>query len=92
MISSRRSLTLGWLTAIGIAISSATGLWDPRVYAHERPLWMAQGVAQDAFNLLLVAPVLIIATVSIRRSTRAWLAWVGRQLHVLYSAVPMPRR
>jgi hypothetical protein len=53
-----------------IALASLVGLLDARTYARETPGWAAQGIGQDWFDLLVLAPALIAAWVWMRRDRR----------------------
>lgn len=74
------------LLAALVAVASLAGLLDPRVYALEHPNWAAQGVGQDAVNVALAVPLLLVATWRARRGSRgAWLVWLGVLIYLAYS-------
>lgn len=53
--------------ALLIAVVSLFGILDPSIYARETAGWAAQAVGQDWFDLVVLAPCLVIAS-----------AWPGR--------------
>jgi hypothetical protein len=71
-----------------IIISSRTGLLTPNFYSKETLNWITQSVAQDAVNLFLIVPLLIITLALIARQSRfAFFIWGGINLYLLYTFV-----
>jgi hypothetical protein len=80
-----------WATVLLVALVGATaaaGLFAERIYAQETVSWAAQGAGQDAVNLTVALPCLILSAVLARRgSLRALLVWLGIVLYFIYSYV-----
>jgi len=77
----------GAATAVLLAGLSLGGLVSPRAYASETASWRAQAIAQDWFDLVVVAPALAIAALRARTgSCGARLVEAGLLLYVLYTA------
>lgn len=77
-----------WLSvpaALLALLASAAGLFGEDTYATETRNWAAQAAGQDAVNLLLAYPVLLLLTWAGRRSLRAYLAWLGVLGYSAYS-------
>ena len=73
------------LVAALVAVTSLCGLFLEETYARETASWAAQAAGQDAANLL-VAALLLAAVVFVRRgSLRAYLAWLGLLLYLVYA-------
>jgi hypothetical protein len=73
------------LVAALAAVASLCGLLLPGTYARETAVWAAQAVGQDAANLF-VAAMLLVSVAYIRRgSLRAYLAWLGLLLYLVYA-------
>ncbi len=71
-----------------MAAASAAGLFLPGTYARETPSWATQGIGQDAANLFVVFPAMLIALHFVYRgSTRATLVWLGLLIYLVYSFV-----
>ena len=84
----RLAWRFGAPVAVLVAIVSAAGLWWAPLYAHETRSWAAQGVGQDAVNLVVVVPLLVTSLAGVRRrSWRAWLLWLGVMIYLAYSYV-----
>lgn len=65
---------------------SLTGLLHPELYALEKPSWYLQSVGQDLVDLLLVAPILGIATLyGAKGSATAKKIWAGALLYLVYT-------
>jgi hypothetical protein len=80
-----------WLSlplAVLVAINSVCGLFRPATYARDNPSWAALGMGGDAFNLLLVIPVVLVtALLAHRGSVAARLVWMGALVYLLYGFV-----
>lgn len=69
-----------------LAVAAAIGIGDPTVYARETRAWALQGRAQDWIDLLVVAPVLVVAGwLATRGSSRARFVLAGAFAYVAYS-------
>jgi len=65
---------------------SAVGFFYPEIYKAATPNWLAQSVGQDAVDLFLVVPVLIVGTVLSFASNRiAVYLWLGTLLYLVYT-------
>ncbi len=85
---------LHWLSiatftlAVLVAVAAAGGILIPSVYAQETASWAAQGFGQDWIDLVVVAPLLVICGIAIRRRSRVALFVLGGTLiYVVYSFV-----
>jgi hypothetical protein len=75
------------LTIFVIVVSYA-GLFIPATYTNETANWQAQALAQDLFDLLLVAPLLLITSWFAHRGNRiALLLWAGTIVYIIYTFV-----
>jgi hypothetical protein len=84
----RIATTLTLPIALLVAIASVAGLAIPAIYAKELPSWAAQGMGQDAINLLVVVPLLVVTYVRmVQGSFAAWLVWLGGVIYLAYSYV-----
>ncbi len=85
----RRNLAVGIappLAALAIAAASLVGLLGASTYAHETASNAAQAVGQDWFDLIALAPVLVIAWAWARRDPRrAPLVLGGALVFTLYT-------
>jgi hypothetical protein len=83
----------GWLwlsiaAAILAAAGSVIGLAVAPIYADLTPAFLPQALAQDIANLLIAAPaLLILATLGLRGSLRAYLLWLGVLTFTVYNYV-----
>lgn len=74
--------------AVFVIIVSYAGLFIPDTYAKETTNWQAQALAQDLFDLILVAPLLLIsAWLAYRRNRIALLLWAGTIVYIIYTFV-----
>ncbi len=84
-------IRLGYITyslAFFVGISSALGLFFPGTYSREQLFYAAQGIGQDAINLILVVPILVACTFYALRGSRRALLWLGGPiLYSLYSYI-----
>ena len=71
-----------------IALASGLGLFWAGAYAREAAFYAAQGVGQDAVNLIVVVPALIVsALLAVRGSRISFQAWGGVIFYCAYSYV-----
>jgi hypothetical protein len=80
-----------WLS-IGAALLAMAGsviaLSVPSIYAGLTPAFLPQALAQDIANLAVVSPAwLILATLALRGSLRAYLLWLGVLTFTVYNYV-----
>ena len=69
-----------------IAISSIIGILFEDIYSQEVPEYAAQGVGQDIINLFVLVPILLVASVLIRRESKLWqFVWLGSLIYTVYS-------
>lgn len=81
-------LALSLASVALMAAASAAGVFLPDVYARETASWAAQGIGQDAVNLLVTVPALLVAAyLAARGSIAGRLVWLGLLLYVIYSYV-----
>jgi hypothetical protein len=80
---------LAWATALLLALvggSAAAGVFAGGAYSRETASWAAQGIGQDAVDLLIALPCLALSAVrAVRGSVRALLVWLGIVLYFAYS-------
>jgi len=70
-----------------IAVSCA-GLFVPGSYPKETLNWQAQSMAQDAVDLFLLTPLLVVTALLAAKNNRiAWLLWSGLNLYLIYTFV-----
>ncbi len=71
-----------------VGLASVTGLLAPDLYAGATQNWLAQTTGQDAVDLFLLVPVLLIGTLYSYRGNRfAGFMWVGAVLYTGYTFV-----
>lgn len=81
-------LRLSIVAALLAVVGSVAGLAIGGIYAPLTPVFLPQALAQDLANLLLVAPAwLILATLALRGSLRAYLLWLGVLAFTVYNYV-----
>jgi hypothetical protein len=82
----RIATTLTLPISLLVVVASVSGLAIPAIYAKELPSWAAQGIGQDAVNLLVVVPLLIVTYVRMLHGSFAgWLVWIGGVIYLAYS-------
>ncbi len=82
----RWALWLSFPLAVCLAVASLGGLFFRSMYAEETRLHAAQCVGIDAGNLVVILPVLVIATIlSLRGSVAARLMWMGTIVDLAYN-------
>lgn len=89
-LTEERNFTI-WFTlplAFLLAIASLAGLLRPELYSKETADWVAQSTAQDAVDLFLVLPVLLLSGLYTHRGERlAESIWGGTLLYLLYTFI-----
>lgn len=84
----KRIKLLTFLITPLLTLVSVCGIVIPATYSRETPSLIAQGIAQDAFDLFVVVPALLLSTVGLTRKWRsASHLWGGLMLYVVYSFV-----
>jgi hypothetical protein len=79
-------IRLSVVVAALVAAASAAGMFSGSVYARETAVWAAQGMGQDAINLFVVVPALVVCAHLVGKgSFRALLVWLGLLIYVVYS-------
>jgi hypothetical protein len=75
--------------AAGLAmLGSAIALADQQVYDQLTRAFLAQALAQDLVNLLIVSPaIVVLAVLALRGSVRAYALWLGTLLFTAYNYV-----
>lgn len=74
--------------AVIVAAASLGGILLPTTYAREVASWAAQGLGQDWFDLVVLAPLLVVAgALSLRGSRRARLILGGALVYTVYTFV-----
>lgn len=71
-----------------VILASNVGLANPAMYDGFTPNWKMQTVGQDAIDLLLVVPVLLVATVFAAKGNKTALTmWAGTNIYLVYTFV-----
>jgi len=71
-----------------VIIVSYAGLFVPDTYAKETANWQAQALAQDIFDLFLIAPLLLITSwFAYKKSRIALFLWSGIIVYLIYTFV-----
>jgi hypothetical protein len=87
----RRGSVWLWLSIIAAMLAvlgSVIALSVPRFYAALTPVFLPQALAQDAANLALASPaMLILAALALGGSLRAYLLWLGVITFTVYNYV-----
>ncbi len=85
------TVIVAWATALLAVLvggTAAAGVFSAAAYSHETASWAAQGIGQDAVDLFVALPCLIVSAVfAIRSSLRGLLIWLGIVLYFIYSYV-----
>lgn len=71
--------------AVLIIIASWIGLFTENFYFKETPNWISQAIGQDAIDLFLVTPLLLITTLLAGKNEKAFLLWGGVNLYLVYT-------
>ncbi|MCW2921849.1 MAG: hypothetical protein JWL76_1723 [Thermoleophilia bacterium] len=81
------SLALSWVLAPLAAFVSSLGLFVTSTYADEAPGWATQARAQDAIDLFVIVPALVVSSLMVRRtgSLRAHVVWLGALVSLAYA-------
>jgi len=81
-------LVLSLPLAALIIITACIGLFSENFYSAETPNWIAQSTGQDAIDLLLITPFLVItAILATGKNKIAFLLWGGVNLYLIYTFV-----
>ena len=76
------------LLAVILAVVSFLGVFDETTYERDAASMAAQGAGQDAVNLFIVIPLLILSLIFVNRNSKtACLIYTGIILYLLYSFV-----
>lgn len=87
-LTRRLVLSLSLPLAIFLAFTSAVGIWCPEVYAVATPNWSLQTIGQDAVDLFLIVPVLLVSAVLLLNGSRLALSiWAGTNIYIVYTFV-----
>ncbi len=79
-------LSLSLPLAFLIIACSYIGLFVPGTYSKETSNWTAQAIGQDAVDLFLISPMLVItAILAARMNTIGRLLWSGVLLYIMYT-------
>lgn len=84
---SKTSLRLSVLVACLVLIASSVGLFLKGTYARETASYAVQSVGQDTENIIAAIALLITAYFVSKGSVKAFLAWMGVLLALIYSYV-----
>jgi hypothetical protein len=86
MMQNRIILLLSIPLAGLLILVSCVGLLTPGFYAAETQNWQVQSIGQDLVDLFLIAPCLLITSISAYRSNRKAIpAWGGVMLYLAYT-------
>jgi len=81
----RWALWLSFPLAVILAIACLGGLFLPSTYAGDTRMQAALGIGNDAGNLVVIVPVLVIgAILALRGSVAARLVWMGTLAYLFY--------
>lgn len=81
-------LTLSPPLAVLIIIASCVGLLIPEIYSAETAIWQAQSIGQDLVDLILVAPILLVASIFVARNEKMIMpVWGGILLYIIYTFI-----
>jgi hypothetical protein len=84
---SARKILLFTLSLVSLIVGvSLAGLLHSEIYKGSSANWLAQTIGQDAIDLLLVAPILLVSGLfAYRANAIALKLWVGVLLYVVYT-------
>jgi len=89
MIKNQQSkiiVILSFFLVIFTFVASYFGVFVSDTYSRETLNWAAQAIGQDAVNLFLIVPLLIILSILVYRKNRiAVLLWSGVMVYLVYS-------
>ncbi|MGA2903618.1 MAG: hypothetical protein ABSD98_07295 [Candidatus Korobacteraceae bacterium] len=81
----RWALWLSFPLAVLLAIGCLGGLFLPSTYANETRMQAALVIGNDAGNLVVIAPILVITAIpALRGSIAARLVWMGTLAYLVY--------
>jgi hypothetical protein len=79
-------LFLSLLLSSLIILTALVGLTEPAIYAQETANWRVQAIAQDIFDGLILAPVIMVSALLIFKGRlRAYPVWVGSLFYSIYT-------
>lgn len=88
LISRRLLLSLSLPLAGLLAFTSAVGLWYPFIYGPATPNWTFQTIGQDAVDLFLIVPVLIVSSTYSRTGSKLPLRiWGATNMYIVYTFI-----
>ncbi len=70
-----------------VTITSLLGIFDPGAYQYETENWTLQARGQDIGNLIAVIVLLGSSSLLTKKSTGAYLVWVGTLMYFMYAFV-----
>ncbi len=74
------------LLSLFIALTSFVSVFVKDPYKKESLSYASQGIGQDVYNMLVVSPILLIATLLMKRGSKLWEnVWAGAMVYILYS-------
>lgn len=74
--------------AVFMGFTSAIGLLFPEIYYGTTPNWELQTIGQDAVDLLLILPVLVVSSIYARNGGRLPSSvWAGTNIYIVYTFV-----
>jgi len=86
--NSNKILYLSLPLAALIIIASISGLSTEGFYSTETLNWQAQSLGQDAIDLFVITPALIITAIFITRKNKtAFFVWSGINIYLIYTFV-----
>jgi len=69
-----------------VTVTAFYGLFVPGAYSRETANWATQARAQDWADLLLAAPILLVSAIlAYKKSSKAYLVWLGTLFFIVYS-------
>lgn len=90
-VASRSAAVWLWLSIVAALLAvtgSVIALSVNSIYAGLTPVFLPQALAQDIANLAVVSPAwLVLATLALRGSLRAYLLWLGVLTFTVYNYV-----
>jgi hypothetical protein len=88
VIMLRNTKTISILSVAAVILMATTslgGLFINGLYARETPSWLAQGLASDYFDLVVMAPLILLTTFLMIRGSRAALfIWLASMIYAVY--------
>jgi hypothetical protein len=68
-------------------IASLSGLLVKSIYARETPTWAVQALGQDATNIVVIVPTILVTAylTGSKHSFKAFLVWIGAMITLAYT-------